>query len=266
MVNRVVARQRSCRVCGVSPITGYKFCSERCKLRFMGVRPLSEYRASIARPTCTCQHCAKAFRPKRVTSTSYCSRECAFAAQKAVAAPRYSKVQPCEICGAFQRGTARSCPTCRQERARRLAVAYARRSYHPRSRECPGCGVSFTPLYGHSHATYCEPRCARRTIKANRRPRRLGATLPGVTVGRIRVFERAGWKCVYCGVDTPRALMRTLNANAPTADHITPFARGGKHHPNNVICACRRCNCMKRDLPMFQFARVLHAAIAGAQA
>lgn len=48
------------------------------------------------------------------------------------------------------------------------------------------------------------------------------------------VFERDGFKCVYCG--------STKNL---TLDHKVPQSRGGSHDPENLCCCCGSCNSSK---------------------
>ena len=43
-------------------------------------------------------------------------------------------------------------------------------------------------------------------------------------------------KCWYCGVDKP-----------DTVDHVKPIAKGGGHELDNLVLACRSCNCSKKD-------------------
>lgn len=47
----------------------------------------------------------------------------------------------------------------------------------------------------------------------------------------IRRFNR---RCVYCGRRKPL-----------TQDHATPLSRGGAHHIDNILPACRSCNARK---------------------
>jgi 5-methylcytosine-specific restriction endonuclease McrA len=67
-----------------------------------------------------------------------------------------------------------------------------------------------------------------------------------------RAIKRAtmrdcGRRCVYCS--TP------LDFETATLDHVYPLARGGAHHPGNVVLACTRCNRLKSDqLPSDFFA------------
>lgn len=92
----------------------------------------------------------------------------------------------------------------------------------------------------------------KRENKARREGMRRGTALSGY-VGRISVFKRDGWRCQSCGCDTPRALMGTLNDNAPELDHIVPLSAGGPHTQGNTQCLCRVCNILKGAMPMRDF-------------
>lgn len=61
---------------------------------------------------------------------------------------------------------------------------------------------------------------------------------------RLRVFERDGGCCHYCGETDPNVL---------TIDHRVPLARGGEDAESNLVTCCRRCNCSKRDRPYEEF-------------
>ena len=43
-------------------------------------------------------------------------------------------------------------------------------------------------------------------------------------------------RCAYCGVKSDHL----------TLDHVIPVSRGGKHSKDNVVPACRHCNCSKQ--------------------
>lgn len=62
---------------------------------------------------------------------------------------------------------------------------------------------------------------------------------------RIRVFERDGYRCVYCGATAQTATLEI--------DHVIPLAHGGSSDSTNLVTACRDCNNGKRasliDLP-----------------
>lgn len=51
---------------------------------------------------------------------------------------------------------------------------------------------------------------------------------------RLRIYDRDSWSCVYC--DSPHEL---------TLDHVIPRSRGGSNSDDNLVAACRRCNCRK---------------------
>jgi 5-methylcytosine-specific restriction endonuclease McrA len=52
---------------------------------------------------------------------------------------------------------------------------------------------------------------------------------------KLEVFNRDHYTCQYCGRRT-----REL-----TLDHVIPRGRGGKHSWDNVVSACKVCNCRK---------------------
>ncbi len=54
-------------------------------------------------------------------------------------------------------------------------------------------------------------------------------------LSRRAVFLRDGGRCQYC------------SAPAEDVDHVIPRSRGGPHHWENVVAACRRCNAAKQD-------------------
>lgn len=60
--------------------------------------------------------------------------------------------------------------------------------------------------------------------------------IPGWQATRVRIFDRDGWACTYCGA--PDDL---------ECDHVVPFAKGGSSDDNNLTTACRSCNRDKRD-------------------
>lgn len=53
---------------------------------------------------------------------------------------------------------------------------------------------------------------------------------------RWRVFERDGYKCLWCGYKYDL-----------TADHIEPRSKGGSHGMENLQTLCRSCNALKND-------------------
>jgi 5-methylcytosine-specific restriction endonuclease McrA len=63
--------------------------------------------------------------------------------------------------------------------------------------------------------------------------------------------------CAYCGA-----------RGEVTIDHIEPLIAGGKHVPENLTAACRRCHASKRTRPLLLFllerAEERHAAASAA--
>lgn len=51
---------------------------------------------------------------------------------------------------------------------------------------------------------------------------------------RMRVFERDGYKCHYCG--------KQLTRFTATVDHLKPLAEGGDDSLQNLVTACTDCN------------------------
>lgn len=130
---------------------------------------------------------------------------------------------------------------------------------------CVGCLQEFrrkaNPHRGAQ--AYCSRACFHNSLRANpalvktvgdptknlgyKRRRARIAAQGRDAVNRLRVFDRDGWRCWVCGVDTPATLVGTCEPNAPELDHVVPISRGGAHTYANVRCACRRCNGGRRN-------------------
>ena len=54
---------------------------------------------------------------------------------------------------------------------------------------------------------------------------------------RNEIFERDGYRCVYCGERFP--------AEELAVDHVQPRVRGGDRSEGNLVTACRGCNTLK---------------------
>ena len=54
---------------------------------------------------------------------------------------------------------------------------------------------------------------------------------------RIRVFQRDGYRCVYCGRADPDVEL--------SVDHVEPRMRGGDNSAGNLVTACLECNRQK---------------------
>ena len=69
---------------------------------------------------------------------------------------------------------------------------------------------------------------------------------------RLAIYLRDRFACLYCGQDLHG---NTLFTTAElTLDHLTPQKEGADNRPTNLITACRKCNCSRRDKPWKQFA------------
>jgi hypothetical protein len=65
---------------------------------------------------------------------------------------------------------------------------------------------------------------------------------------RRRIFERDGFRCVYCGnVYPPEEL---------TLDHVQARVRGGDRSDGNLVTACGGCNVKKGHRKVAEFLRV----------
>ena len=66
---------------------------------------------------------------------------------------------------------------------------------------------------------------------------------------RLAIYLRDSFRCVYCCCD--------LHGAAPmdiTLDHVVAQADGGSNRPDNLVTACRSCNCSRQDRPLKRFA------------
>jgi 5-methylcytosine-specific restriction endonuclease McrA len=64
----------------------------------------------------------------------------------------------------------------------------------------------------------------------------------------VAQYEAQHGKCWYCGIE--------LN-NVYHADHFIPLNKGGSNWPSNIVCACGRCNCRKKDLLPDEYLAIL---------
>ncbi len=64
---------------------------------------------------------------------------------------------------------------------------------------------------------------------------------------RTRIYERDGYRCVYCGERFP--------AEELTLDHVQPRVRGGDRSDGNLVTACGGCNTRKGHRRLAAFLR-----------
>ncbi len=53
---------------------------------------------------------------------------------------------------------------------------------------------------------------------------------------RFKIFERDGFKCIYCGKTSIEDDARLI------LDHLIPASKGGKTTPENLVTCCTECN------------------------
>jgi HNH endonuclease len=58
----------------------------------------------------------------------------------------------------------------------------------------------------------------------------------------MKILERDGYKCRYCGLDGNSSFE---NALVMTVDFVFPRARKGKKNPENLVACCWACNAIK---------------------
>jgi 5-methylcytosine-specific restriction endonuclease McrA len=66
---------------------------------------------------------------------------------------------------------------------------------------------------------------------------------------RLAIYLRDSFRCVYCLADLHGADPRDV-----TLDHVIAKVDGGSNKPENLITACRHCNCSRQDAPLKRFA------------
>lgn len=68
---------------------------------------------------------------------------------------------------------------------------------------------------------------------------------------RKKRFKKQSGECAYCGV----SMVLEPQGSKPlaTLDHVTPTSRGGRHHWENVVCACEKCNRAKGSMTAEEF-------------
>lgn len=54
----------------------------------------------------------------------------------------------------------------------------------------------------------------------------------------LDILKEYDYKCAYCGRDFDEN-------NLPTRDHVMPISKGGDNTKENIVPACRSCNCKK---------------------
>lgn len=241
----------------------HEFCSLPCRTAVRLRKP----KASAL----TCRHCSKQFEPSRFiagANTQYfCGARCKKASwveshptaeclkrkpKPAVLCAYYAAY--CVKCGAADGGRrpwalCHGCVRHKRLDEQRSAARAASDAVHRAQGKvvcCSECNVEFCPLYGEKLRSTCavcahaKERRLRREAKSKRAASKRGCA--SETVSPIKVFERDGWRCKLCGIETPRALRGLPVHNAPELDHVVPLSKGGPHTYANTQCLCRSCN------------------------
>ena len=243
---RVKKEQVKCRSCSgfFTPKWGTKHCTRACFL------------ASVRTAKSVCQHCRVEFKAAHNTAGMFCTKVCYGESLRKTYPQSKVFFNTCRVCSKEWTGKTSGllCSIgCAKTEANRKSTEYAQRQHKDAARTtaCRKCSCVFSPLYGASHAEYCQP-CAddeKRRQKAIHRESRkaMQRTATVENVDPFKVFARDKWHCQDCGVSTPRELRGSYDDDAPELDHIKPLSKGGAHSYRNTQCLCRRCNQEKSD-------------------
>jgi hypothetical protein len=116
---------------------------------------------------------------------------------------------------------------------------------------CKHCNKQYT---GKRTTHYCSKSCKKEHTKEsvkiyryNARQKRRTIEKKGDRIIKDLVYERFGYICCHCGVNTFNVIRGIQHPHEPTIDHVIPLAKGGTHTYHNVQLLCRSCNSRKRD-------------------
>jgi 5-methylcytosine-specific restriction endonuclease McrA len=70
----------------------------------------------------------------------------------------------------------------------------------------------------------------------------------GLRIARA-IDTRDGGCCVYCGATAEES------GSPLHLDHVVPRSLGGEDTPDNLVTACRACNCARHDMSLAQWSR-----------
>jgi hypothetical protein len=255
-------KEATCLECGVV-FTHYgpasqQHCSISCAQR------ARHRKARSARQQPVCRNCGRGFTPKKEKYSTFCSRECAFRHKASNAAYKWMskhiitlhrRIKVCVECGRrfYSRYKAKACSSeCYKAIARRTQrekyfVPAAYRN-EPVSKNCDWCGTLYVAVTHVKRRRFCSKACcnAKAKRRANKlRRARMANNGPHESFDPEAIFERDGYTCYLCGVQTDNSSWP--NPRYPTIDHVIPLAMGGTHTMANVRCACFACNSIKSD-------------------
>ena len=67
-------------------------------------------------------------------------------------------------------------------------------------------------------------------------------------VKRLAIYLRDDFRCVYCGRE-----LRKCKPCEITLDHVVSRSHGGGNESENLVTACKSCNCARRDKRISEF-------------
>lgn len=245
------------------------YCSGSCKYR-TGYE--KSRRENAEKPKLrhrkTCAQCGTCFEHAWRSVVMYCGKACKQIASKI----RTGRLDPQEMAIREAARTAtlerKAASTIVRDAVRSTRAAAIKAEKAALAARRPiACGICAKTFRAgvNGNAKYCSAACRAKSpaaiaakntekAKADRRARRqarkaLLRSTDALIFDPIAILERDGWCCQICGVKTPKKLRGTFKPNAPEVDHIVPVAKGGPTIPENLQCACRRCNAKKTDGP-----------------
>lgn len=77
---------------------------------------------------------------------------------------------------------------------------------------------------------------------------------------RLKILERDGWRCWYCGCALPKLLGTDWfttefqgKSSRPVVDHKTPLIKSGDDSEENLCACCQSCNSQKRAMTVEEY-------------
>jgi hypothetical protein len=157
-----------------------------------------------------CLHCGRIYQPKQRRKSSYCSRDCKFAARNLKS---------------------------RQHRTKMKAAV---------TRLCVICNEPILST-NRSDKKYCSMKCAEDVRgKINNSSRRLRTDSPFERISRFEIYSRDKWECQLCHKPVKRELTWP-HKQCASLDHILPLSRGGTNTVANLQLAHYSCNSRRGD-------------------
>lgn len=230
-----------------------------------------------------CKQCGKEFsdRLRGHDSNMFCSRACSFQymrehhvyrgvenyqkkpKEKAAKVHRFY-ICKCAHCGKEFLSKSRMalyCSyTCRYKVADKIISAKKMAEFEPEQRTCAWCGKSYTTDYKH-RSIYCSDKCLNASLHSNRK-KRLKGKIVDRDISLQKVDKIFNHRCALCGEEVnwnDYSIDQDGNFIAgpsyPSMDHIVPLSQGGMHEWNNIQLAHFKCNAVKGDKILPNFAR-----------